>query len=112
MVTTVLETIELHDALIENINIDFPAASVTIDIAYYPDADSRQRAKAKLVFENVESISQIADLARLRQNAAAGNINYWRPSEVVGGATYIYLVDGCVVVTAKTVRMDPVKSGS
>jgi hypothetical protein len=106
MVTSVLDTVELHDAIIERVNIDFSAASVVIHIAYYQDHDSQQRVHAKLVFEGVELISGIADLNRLRQNSAAGNINYWRPSES-GGTTYIYLVDGCIAVTAKAVRIDP-----
>jgi hypothetical protein len=107
MVTTALDSIELHDALVERINIDFLAASVTIYIAYYPSVEGEQRVRAKLIFEGVEAISQIADLTRLRKNAVAGNINCWRPSDA-GGATYIYLVDGCIAVTAKVARIDPI----
>ena len=108
METTTLDNIELHDAVVESVNIDFLAASITMRIAYYPNAESRQRSEAQLTFENVDSVSQIADLARLRQNRSAGNINYWRPSNA-DGVTYIYLVDGCIAVTAKTVRLDLVK---
>jgi hypothetical protein len=106
MVAGALDGIELHDAVVESVNIDFSAASVTILVAYYPSPESQQRVRVKLNFENVESISQITDFARLRENAVAGNINYWRPGDT-GGATYIYLVDGCIVITARIVRIDP-----
>jgi hypothetical protein len=99
-----LDKIELHDALINSVKIDFEAGSVAIDIAYYASAESRQRVPAVLLFEGVESISQTLSMARVRQNAAAGNINYWVPSDG-SGTTYIYVVDGCVVVTAKSVSL-------
>ena len=105
MMTSALDGIELHDAVIEGLNIDFSAASVTMLIAYYASPDGRQRVRAKVIFEKVESISQITDFVRLRENASAGNINYWRPGDT-GNATYIYLVDGCIAVTAGIVRLD------
>lgn len=111
MVSADLDSVELHDALIEDININFLAASVTIQIAYYPAGDSQQRVKAKLIFENVESISQLVDLVRLRQNATAGNVNYWRSGDA-SGPTYIYLVDGCIAVSAKIIRIDLTSSAS
>jgi len=80
MATSNLDSIELHDAIIESINMDFSSAAVTVHIAYYPNAESQRRIQGKLSFENVESIFQAADFTRLQQNSAAGNINYWRPS--------------------------------
>ncbi len=109
MMTNALHGIELHDAVIESLNVNFSAASVTMLIAYYASPENQQRIRAKLSFENVKSISQIADFARLRDNAGAGNINYWRPGDT-GNATYIYLVDGCIVVTAGIVRLDSADS--
>jgi hypothetical protein len=100
-----LDEIELHDGLIRGVNIDFEAGSVAIYLAYYSSPDSRERAAAALFFEGVESISQILSVTGVRQNASAGNINYWVPSDG-GGVTYIYVVNGCIAVTAKSVRFD------
>ena len=100
-----LDTIELHDALIENLSIDFAAGSAAIHIAYYSGSDSRERVRGTLLFEDIEAISQIVGIARLRQNSVAGNISYWVPG-ASGEATYIYLADGCIAITARTVRLD------
>jgi hypothetical protein len=78
------DEIELHDALIENISTDFATGSVRIDVAYYTTPDSRQRSRAAFVFEDVESISQISNVARIRQNSFAGNVNYWVPARTAG----------------------------
>jgi hypothetical protein len=100
-----LDEIELHDALIKSINVDFELGSARIDIAYHVSADTRDRVHAVLVFEGVESVHQVSSVTRIRQSSIAGNINYWVPNGD-GGTTYIYLVDGCIAVTSKTVRID------
>jgi hypothetical protein len=96
-----LDAIELHDGLIKSVNIDFETGSG----AYYSSPDSRQRATAALFFEGVESVSQTLSVTDVRENATAGNINYWVPGDI-GGVTYVYVVNGCIAVTAKSVRFD------
>jgi hypothetical protein len=99
---TSLDSIELHDALIKSLSVDFESEVVRVEIEFYPDSETAQRVSAVLVFEGVTSVSNILDLARTRSGRIAGNVNYWVPNEV--GTTYLYLVDGCVAVTAKAVR--------
>ena len=111
MAIETLDSIELHDARIESVKVDFPTKSVTIQIAYYPNEERRQREQATVNFEDVDSISQIADFLRLQDNYTAGNVNYWRPIDGPG-VTYIYLVDGCIAISAKAVRFDPTKKWS
>lgn len=48
-------------------------------------------------------VAVLGNLARTRSGRVAGNVNYWVPNE--GGTTYLYLVDGCVAITAKAMRL-------
>jgi len=88
---------DLHDARIGELEINFEVRVIKIFIEYYPTLEANQRKSAWLTFENVDSISQIANLSQLAQNRGAGNINYWLPA-LSFGTTFIYLVNGCITI--------------
>jgi hypothetical protein len=100
-----LEEIELHDALLISMNIDYVTKVVTIGVEFYKGGNDRDRRTALISFEGVESMSQISDMDRLQENIFADNVNYWLPAQH-GGVTYIYLVHGCVAIKEKKVRID------
>lgn len=99
-----LDSIELHDALITKMDVDFSAKIVRVFLEAYKTKESRVRAPATLEFTDVESMSNICDLGRLSQRTSGGNVNYWVPGPREG-TTYVYLVDGCFAIKAKTVRV-------
>lgn len=100
-----LEKVELHDALLQSMRIDYPEKTVLVEVEFYPEAQSSERKHASILFEEVESVSQLADIERLRSHASAGNINYWVP--VREGTTFIYLSDGCIAVKAGKLCFKP-----
>lgn len=97
-----IDAIEMHDALLKNMRVDHPGKKVTIDFDFYQSTDDRARSPLSITFDAVESLSHIADLKRMQANAFAGNVNYWVPSSGPG-TTYIYLVDGCIAITAGSI---------
>lgn len=100
-----LEKVELHDALLQSMRIDYPNKTVLVEVEFYPDVKSSERKQASILFEEVESVSQMADIERLRSHAFAGNINYWVPARE--GTTFIYLSDGCIAVRAGKLCFKP-----
>jgi len=100
-----LESIELHDALLKKMDVDYVKNVVVVALEFYEDVDAPCRKTALITFEGVESISKICSLERMNQNAGAGNVNYWVPSQP-GGTTFIYLVDGCISLTAQRVSLE------
>lgn len=99
-----IDDIELHDALLTTMETDFAAKTVRIALEYYATSEDAKRTGIMIIFEGVGSISQIADVGRLQQNAFAGNVNYWRAGEN-GMSTYIYLSDGCIAITAEKISI-------
>lgn len=102
--TISVDAIELHDALLKSTCIDYTDGTVEIGFEFYASADDSSRKSVSVVFEGVESMSQIADLEALKKNAFAGNVTYWLPGEN-GATTYIYLTDGCLAIKAKQIRV-------
>lgn len=94
-----LDTIELNDALIVGVAVDFVARTVSFEVAYYERKDSRQRRGGVILFTGVESLAATCDLLSVQRNARAGNINYWVPAGA-GGTTHFYLADGCIAIRA------------
>ena len=96
--------VELHDAAIESASIDYARKTVSLLVAYYPNAvTSSKRVPAKITFSGVERMSGITDFSELANNRTAGNISYWHPA-IGAGTTYIYLSGGLFSVTAKSVK--------
>ena len=100
------DDIELHDAVVERLEVDYPARAARIAVSYYASHDARQRSRAVIRFEQVESVSHHADLLAMVNNASAGNVNYWNPA-VRAKRTFIYLVEGCLAVEAELVFFEP-----
>ncbi|WP_125931890.1 hypothetical protein [Thiosocius teredinicola] len=99
------EEVELHDAILDGLSINYPERRVELSISYYPEAEhSKTRVPAKIVFKGVENVSEIANFIDLERNRSAGNITYWHPA-TKGGTTYIYLVSGVLAITAKSLKV-------
>jgi hypothetical protein len=105
MTTTDLDEIELHDALLKHIHIDYVSSTVIINIHFYKEDTSRNREEIIIRFNQVESISQICNFNDLQKNAFAGHVNYWIASNGYG-TTYIYLVNGCIAITAASINFE------
>jgi hypothetical protein len=104
-----MEEIELHDAILKDIRIDIVASSVYIDIDYYINSNKKHRAPATIALGGVSNFSCTLDVRSIKNNAWAGNINYWvRGSR--DSPFYFYFVDGCVSVHADTVEIVPAQS--
>lgn len=96
--------VELHDARLIEMQTEYSTRVVTITVEFYLDPQATERTRARLIFEKVSALSQVAAFDRLAEHAGAGNINYWVPAQK--GTTFIYLADGCLAVTAKSVRCE------
>jgi len=77
---------------------------VEVQLELYLNAKDSNRSPFSIIFQGVESISQIVSLDRLEQNAFAGSINYWIP-EQNGGTTFIYLTDGCIAIESTKIQL-------
>jgi hypothetical protein len=86
-------------------DVDFINNTAVVNIEFYEDTNAGVRKAALITFAKVESVSKICNLERMQKNARAGNINYWIPAGA-HGTTYIYLVDGCIAITAQAVRFE------
>jgi len=96
-----LEQIELHDARLHRTSIDYEAKTVLVELDFYASEKSSERKRAEIFFGGVASVSHLADMVRLESHASAGNVNYWVPA--TDGPTYIYLSDGCLAITARSI---------
>lgn len=97
--------IELHDATLHSIATDHRARTVTIVLEYYRESDSRERLLAAIHFSGVLRMQETADLDELADNARAGNIVHWVPSQGPG-TTYLHLVRGFIAITAERVEFE------
>ncbi len=94
-----IESIELHDGLFEFSEIDYANRTVRIRISFYETENAKSRVPLRIVFRNVDSLSQISDFKNMAKNAFAGNINYWAIGDDET-PTYLYFTDGCLVIRA------------
>ncbi|MGD9170142.1 MAG: hypothetical protein PVI97_08785 [Candidatus Thiodiazotropha sp.] len=98
-----LDEIELHDAILEGISVNYRNKSAVIEVAYYQDSvNSEERTSAVIIFSDVKHLSEVSNFDHLELNRSAGNIAYWHPANGMG-TTYIYLVSGLLEITAKSV---------
>lgn len=100
-----LDKIELHDALIQSVVFDIEAATVSISLLVYGEENSKTRHPLLIRFEEVETISSVADCIALKKNKFAGNISYWIPNEK-GGLTFIYLADGIFAIKSGKISIE------
>ena len=100
------DDLELHDAVIKRMSVDYEAGTLRIDMDYYPDpVSSSERAPLIILFSDVEKISGIADFVNLKDNSSAGNVSNWHPS-TKSGTTYIYLTSGLLAVGAQSIEIE------
>ncbi|MNT07637.1 hypothetical protein D3C72_1423510 [compost metagenome] len=99
-----LSNLELHDANLLAVHFDTTIRTVEMRLAYYPNAQSRERVLGTLRFSGVSYFNQLADLAQLESHSAAGNISYWVTNETPG-VSYLYLARGLIAVTATSVEL-------
>ncbi|HEY2661800.1 MAG TPA: hypothetical protein VGI79_18915 [Caulobacteraceae bacterium] len=89
--------VELQDAVLESVAFDVVAKHGEIRLQFYRNSTDNFRVPARISFSDVQNFSMIGNVSELEANAGPGNVSYWRQSD---RDTAIYLVDGCVLVTA------------
>jgi hypothetical protein len=89
-----LEEIELHDALLKSMVVDYAAKSVTIGVDYYESNDVRERKPALIIFDGVESISQVSNLIALEKNTFAGTHNTLKQRRLAIFDTFVRIMFG------------------
>jgi hypothetical protein len=99
-----LRDINLHDAQISAVRIDYSKRTVSFDLAFYESEEAPRRTRAVLQFEGVVALSHMADFERLADNFKSGHVQYWVP-QPGHGTTFIYLMDGAISITARRTRM-------
>jgi hypothetical protein len=90
-----------HDAQLEEVLIDVISQTVTLRMSAYPDPLTTDRVPISVMFENVEAVQTVADLAELAVHHAAGHLAYWKIAKEAG-TSFFYLAAGCLSVTART----------
>lgn len=96
-----MEAVELHDALLKNIEIDIASSAAIFHIEYYIDSNIKNRIPAIITFSGVRSISGLLNLHSINNNSWAGNINYWVRGSV-DSPFYFYFVEGCISICAES----------
>lgn len=96
-------SIDLHDAIIESIDINILDQSTKIRLKYYESTDAKERSSGVIAFRLVSAISGLLEFNALLDNSRSGNINHWTPSPA-SGTTYIYFLEGCLSVSANSIE--------
>lgn len=106
------DNIELHDALLERIEIS--VGKISISIQYFPDISilakchsdemrSKYRKPLLLEFDGVQESNLLTSHSILFKNKEPGNVVSWSPNW--GDVTYIVLEEGFISVKAKTLNV-------
>ena len=98
-----INDVDLHDALLKNMVVDYKNKTVSIFIDYYKSENDKERIATEIRFMDVEMLTQVSDTIEMERNAFAGNISYWIPSQN-SGTTYIYLSQGCISIKSSDVQ--------
>lgn len=99
-----LEAVDLHDALLKTINLDYQKSRCVIEIDYYLNTTARVRVPGRITFDSIETIAFLANISELKRHDFAGHISYWRRN-ADSRETHIYLAAGSVMVRAKKVAL-------
>lgn len=94
-----IQKLELHDAIISNIEVNLGSISVLLKCYLHEGSD--KRIDLRINFSGVRSCGVSMDHVSLENNARSGNVNYWIPKN--NGTTYIYLMDGCINIDSKNI---------
>jgi|SRR5450830_336006 len=87
------ENLELHDATIHGMIVNYSERTVVLRLEIYADLDAKKRVAAEIRFSGVERLSDVSDFGSLADNRTAGNVMYWSPAAGYG-TTNIYLAGG------------------
>lgn len=98
------EDLELHDATIQGMAINYSERTVVLRLEIYADLHAKKRVAAEIRFSEVERLSDVSDFGSLADNRSAGNVTYWSPAAGYG-TTYIYLSGGFIAITAQSVKV-------
>lgn len=99
-----LSDIELHDAILKDLKIDFATEEIVLSLEAYKSPNTNKKSELRIIFRQIASMSQLIDFISLRQNAFAGHISYWIPAKSEG-TTYLYLCDGLIAINCKKVEL-------
>ena len=80
------------------------AKTVAITVEFYKSKDDGNRKPGLILFEGVESISQVSNFDSLESNAFAGHVTQWVPAKG-RGTTYIDVSGGGIAINAKKVQL-------
>lgn len=99
-----INEIDLHDAILKKMEINVIDKTVILSVDFYESSDAARRTELSLLFCDVSSVSNIVDIDMLKDNIRSGNVSYWH---LANGEipTYIYLLSGCISVTAKSISL-------
>ena len=90
---SIIEDLDLHDALIESADINFASGSILIKATAYKDRPSTQRSPLSIHITGAKSIVISADLMTIRDNGRSGNINHF-VIDHDRNVAHMYFVDG------------------
>ena len=97
-----LDSIELHDALIKKLEVDFVGQKVNIECDYYESQNDSKRKTILITFNQVENIANVLNIKEIFNSTWAGNISYWSPAKS-HATTYINFVSGCISILEKSI---------
>lgn len=99
------ENIELHDANLKSTSINYLAKTITLEIDYFLNMQSKQRIRATFKFSDVTDYSEKSNFKELAiHSKVGGNISSWEPA-LKAGTTYLYLARGFISITAKRLEV-------
>lgn len=99
------DKVDLHDALLRALHVDYALSRCVIEIDYYLSGEASKRVPGRIVFDAMETIAFIGDIVALKRQEFAGHIVDWRPAADLG-ETHIYLAAGSIVVRAKKIALE------
>jgi hypothetical protein len=96
--------LELHDAQLTGVEVRPTAREVAVSVRAFVGVAPNTRTKLTVLFKGVKQFTQNMDFLSMEDHSSAGNINYWSPA-LQAGTTYIYLIDGVIVVEHESIAI-------
>jgi len=96
--------LELHDAQLTGVEVRPTAREVALSVRAFVGVAPNTRTKLTMLFKGVRQFTQNMDFLSMEDHSSAGNINYWSPA-LQAGTTYIYLIDGVIVVEHESIAI-------
>ncbi|WP_159094758.1 hypothetical protein [Stenotrophomonas sp. ESTM1D_MKCIP4_1] len=100
----ILNDVDLHDAIVQRIDIDILAGVITVDVSFYEALESKQRKLGVIKFQGVRNSSLVLDFISLLDNSRSGNVNSWDPA-ALGGNSNIRMLDGYISIGSTKVEL-------